>query len=126
MEIREKRASANEVEVHRLRGDLLREHEQKLALLRDASVRMKEDCEHRIELEKLKLHEVIEQNQRYKDQLQSCEKRYKDKENDILLFKEQQGNRPESKLQAELNLAHLEKVTEPNFTQHLMKTGALH
>ncbi len=71
---------------------------------------MKEDCDHRVELERLKLQELIEQNQRYKEQLQLSEKRYKDKENEILVNKEQQLNRPESKLQAELNMALLEKV----------------
>ena len=88
----------------------MREHEQKLTFLRDASIRMKEDCDHRVELERLKLQELIEQNQRYKEQLQLSEKRYKDKENEILVNKEQQLNRPESKLQAELNLALLEKA----------------
>ncbi len=110
LEIREKQVASNEVEVTRLRADLLREHEQKLSFLRDASIRMKEDCEHRVELEKLKLQEMMEQNQRYKEQLQVYEKRYKDKENEIVIFKEQQMNRPETKLQAELNLALLEKV----------------
>ena len=110
MEHREKQVTANEAEVHRLKSDLLREHEQKLSFLRDASVRMKEDCDHRIELERLKLQEVKEQCQRYKEQLNAAEKRYKDKEHESMSLKEQLIDRPETKLQADLNLVLLEKV----------------
>ena len=110
LEKREKQVAANEAEVHRLKDDLLREHEQKLSFLREASIRMKEDCEHKIELEKMKLEEVKEQCKRYKEQLQAAEKRFNDKENEIMLVKEQMLDRPENKLQAELNLALLEKV----------------
>eukprot|EP00794_Sanderia_malayensis_P009837 gene9838-10847_t len=110
LEKREKQVANNEVEVARLRAGLLQEHEQKLTILRDASIRMKEDCEYRVELVKLKLVEITEQNQRYKEQIQSCEKRYKDKENEVLIFKEEQMNKPESKLQAELNFNIIEKA----------------
>eukprot|EP00795_Rhopilema_esculentum_P005989 gene5989-11355_t len=110
LERREKQVAANEAEVHRLKSDLLREHEQKLSFLRDASVRMKEDCDHRIELERLKLQEVKEQCQRYKEQLTAAEKRYKDKEHEIMSLKEQFIDRPETKLQADLNLMLLEKA----------------
>eukprot|EP00112_Aurelia_sp_Birch-Aquarium-sp1_P009678 Seg2106.2 transcript_id=Seg2106.2/GoldUCD/mRNA.D3Y31 product="Centrosomal protein of 120 kDa" protein_id=Seg2106.2/GoldUCD/D3Y31 len=110
LERREKQVATNEAEVQRLKADMTREHEQKLSFLREASVRMKDDCDHRVELEKLKLQELKEQNQRYKEQIQNAEKRYKDKENEIMVVHEQLANRPESKMQAELSLALLEKV----------------
>ena len=93
---------------------MIREHEQKLLFLREASTRMKEDFDHRIELERMKLEEMKEQCRRYKEQLQAAEKRFNDKENEIVLVKDQLLNRPENKLQAELNLALLEKVIALN------------
>ena len=110
LEKREKQVATNEADVQRLKADLTREHEQKLSFLREASVRMKDDCDHRVELERLKLQELKEQNQRYKEQMQNAEKRYKDKENEMMVAHEQLANRPESKMQAELSLALLEKV----------------
>ena len=110
LERREKQVATSEADVQRLKADLTREHEQKLSFLREASVRMKDDCDHRVELERLKLQELKEQNQRYKEQMQNAEKRYKDKENEMMVVHEQLANRPESKMQAELSLALLEKV----------------
>lgn len=112
LERREKQVSANEIEVQRLKDELLREHEQKLSFLREASIRMKEDCDHKIEMERLRLSEVKDQCQRYKEQLQTVEKRFNDKENDIISFKEQMLARPENKLQSDLNLIILEKVSQ--------------
>ena len=114
MERREKQVAASEAEVQRLKADLLREHEQKLSFLREASTRMKEDFDHRTDLERMKLEEVKEQCKRYKEQLQAAEKRFSDKENEIILVKEQLLDRPENKLQAELSLALLEKVITCN------------
>ena len=71
---------------------------------------MKEDFDHRTDLERMKLEEAKEQCKRYKEQLQAAEKRFNDKENEIVLVKEQLLDRPENKLQAELSLALLEKV----------------
>ena len=110
LEQRERKVAESEAEVQRLKADLLWEHEQKLSILREASTRMKEDFDHRIELERMKLEDMREQCKRYKDQLHAAEKRFNDKENEIVLVKEQLLDRPENKLQAELNLALLEKV----------------
>ena len=40
------------IQVLRLRTDLQREHERKMTEMRDASRRMKEDCDHQIQLER--------------------------------------------------------------------------
>jgi len=110
LEQREKKVAESEAEVQRLKADLLREHEQKLSILREASTRMKEDFDHRIELERMKFEDMREQCKRYKDQLHAAEKRFIDKENEMVLVKEQLLDRPENKLQAELNLVLLEKT----------------
>ena len=40
------------IQVMRLRNDLQREHDRKLQEMKEASRRMKEDCDHQIELER--------------------------------------------------------------------------
>ena len=40
------------LQVLRLRTDLEREHERKMTEMREASRRMKDDCEHQVNLEK--------------------------------------------------------------------------
>ena len=43
-------------------------------------------------------------------QLRDAEKRYQNKENELLSYKEQQMSKPEVKLEAELSLLRVEKV----------------
>ena len=43
-------------------------------------------------------------------QLRDLEKRYQDKENELMSYKEQQMSKPEVKLEAELSLLRVEKV----------------
>lgn len=52
LEKREKQLAANEQEVMRLKKDLQREHDAKLQEMKEASRRMKDDVDHKIELEK--------------------------------------------------------------------------
>lgn len=52
LEKREKQLAANEQEVMRLKTDLQREHDAKLQEMKEASRRMKDDVDHKIELEK--------------------------------------------------------------------------
>lgn len=52
LEKREKQLAANEQEVMRLKKDLQRDHDAKLQEMKEASRRMKDDVDHKIELEK--------------------------------------------------------------------------
>ena len=45
-------------------------------------------------------------------QLYAAEKRFQDKENDLLAYKEQQFTKPEVKLESENNLLRMEKVRQ--------------
>lgn len=110
LEKREKQLAANEQEVMRLKGDLSREHDRKLQEMKEASRRMKEDCDHQIELEKTKTRELDGLIERYKKELNEAEKKYKGLENDFKIYKEELNSKPEVRLQSEINLLTLEKV----------------
>ena len=56
-------------QVLRLRADLQREHERKLLETREASRRMKEDCEHQVLLERNKTKELEDYILRLKNQV---------------------------------------------------------
>ncbi|KAK2164709.1 hypothetical protein LSH36_60g08013, partial [Paralvinella palmiformis] len=73
LEKREKQLAANEQEVLRLRKDLQREHEWKMTEMRDASRRLKEDCDFRIELERKKVVHLEDTVQKLKSQLAEAE-----------------------------------------------------
>ncbi|CAG5135088.1 unnamed protein product, partial [Candidula unifasciata] len=51
LERREKKLAISEHEVMKLRSDLQREHDRKLQEMKEASRRMKEDCDHQVELQ---------------------------------------------------------------------------
>ncbi|KAL5004829.1 hypothetical protein ScPMuIL_018285 [Solemya velum] len=110
LEKREKQLAANEQEVMRLRTDLQREHDRKLQEMKEASRRMKEDCDHLVDLEKIKVRELEELITRYKQELSEAEKKYHSGEKDFQIYKEQQNTKPEVRLQSEINLLTLEKV----------------
>ncbi|XP_048731906.2 centrosomal protein of 120 kDa-like [Ostrea edulis] len=107
---REKQLAANEQEVTRQRGELQREHDRKLQEVKDASHRMKEDCLHQVELERMKVREIEGIVDRYKTELNEMEKKYRALEKEFAVFKEQQNSKPEVRLQSEINLLTLEKV----------------
>ncbi|XP_041362219.1 centrosomal protein of 120 kDa-like [Gigantopelta aegis] len=110
LEKRERQLAANEQEVMRLRADLLREHDRKLQEMKEASHRMKSDCDHQIDLERMKVKEYEEIIARYKQELLDAEKKYKNLEKEFAIYKEQQNTKPEVRLQSEINLLTLEKV----------------
>ncbi|XP_053405525.1 centrosomal protein of 120 kDa-like [Mercenaria mercenaria] len=110
LEKREKQLAANEQEVMRLKNDLQREHDRKLQEMKEASRRMKDDCDHQIELEKGKCKELESLIQRYKDELTEAEKKRFKVEKDFTVYKEELNTKPEVRLQSEINLLTLEKV----------------
>ncbi|XP_070175091.1 centrosomal protein of 120 kDa-like isoform X2 [Littorina saxatilis] len=110
LEKRDKQLAANEHEVMRLRGELQREHDRKLQEMKEASRRMKDDCDHQVELERMKVKELEEIIVRYKGELQDGDKKYKALEREFNTFKEQLNSKPEVRLQSEINLLTLEKV----------------
>lgn len=107
---REKQMAANEQEVTRQRVELQREHDRKLQEMKEASHRMKEDCHHQVELERMKVREIEGIVERYKNELGEMEKKYRSLEKDFAVYKEQQNSKPEVRLQSEINLLTLEKV----------------
>ncbi|XP_064607964.1 centrosomal protein of 120 kDa-like isoform X3 [Liolophura sinensis] len=109
-EKRERQLTANEQEVIRLRDDLHREHNRKLQEMKDASHRLKEDCDHQVEMERVKCRELEQLITRYKQELADAEKKYHNLEREMAVFREQQSNKPEVRLQSEINLLTLEKV----------------
>lgn len=110
LEKREKQLAANEQEVMRLRTDLQRDHDRKLQEMKEASHRMKDDCDHLVDLERIKSKELEQLIQRYKDELTEAEKRRNKVEKDFLTYKEELNTKPEVRLQSEINLLTLEKV----------------
>ncbi|CAH1798062.1 unnamed protein product [Owenia fusiformis] len=107
---RDKQLAANEQEVMRLRVDLQREHERKLVETREASRRMKEDCEHQVALERSKVSDLEHQITQHKDQISEWEKKYQKLDTDFITYKEQQSSKPEVRLQSEISLLSLEKA----------------
>ncbi|KAL3867406.1 hypothetical protein ACJMK2_044608 [Sinanodonta woodiana] len=110
MEKREKQMAANEQEVMRLRTELQRDHDRKLQEMKEASRRMKDDCDHQVELERNKAKELENIIARYKEELNEAEKKYHKLERDFMVFKEDKNSKPEVRLQSEINLLTLEKV----------------
>lgn len=110
LEKREKQLAANEHEVLRLRGELQREHDRKLQEMKEASRRMKDDCDHQVELERMKVKELEEIIGRYKGELQEADRKYKALEKEFSTFREQLNSKPKVRLQSEINLLTLEKV----------------
>ncbi|XP_015221272.2 centrosomal protein of 120 kDa [Lepisosteus oculatus] len=110
LEKREKQLAFSETELHRLQREMKAEHDRSLRELQDSSRRLREDCAHQVELERLKVKQLEEDKQRQQQQLQDAEHKYRLLEKEFLLFREQQNTKPEIRLQSELNLLSLEKV----------------
>ncbi|KAI8496028.1 hypothetical protein Bbelb_264440 [Branchiostoma belcheri] len=110
LERREKQLTSGEAEVVRMKADLQRDHDRTLTELREASRRLKEDCDHEVQLESAKVRELELHNQRLREQLQEAERRVQQKEKDFDEYRGQQAGKPEYKLQSEINLMTLEKV----------------
>ncbi|KAI0208621.1 DUF3668 domain-containing protein [Lamellibrachia satsuma] len=110
LEKREQQLSSKEQEVLRLRKELQREHERKLTEMREASRRLKEDCDHKIQLERERMKEMEEHIGKLKQQLSEAEERYHRLDAEFASYRSAQSGKPEVKLQSEINLLTLEKV----------------
>ncbi|XP_054998529.1 centrosomal protein of 120 kDa isoform X2 [Sorex araneus] len=110
LEKREQQLANAESELQRERKEVKSERERNLQELQDAIRRAKEDCVHQVELEKLKIKQLEEDKHRLQKQLNDAENKYKILEKEYHQFKDQQSNKPEIRLQSEINLLTLEKV----------------
>ncbi|KAI5272763.1 hypothetical protein MUG91_G151n15 [Manis pentadactyla] len=110
LEKREQQLAITESELQRERKELKSERERNLQELQDSIRRAREDCVHQVELERLKIKQLEEDKHRLHQQLNDAEKRYKILEKEFHQFKDQQSNKPEIRLQSEINLLTLEKV----------------
>ncbi|XP_006743416.1 centrosomal protein of 120 kDa [Leptonychotes weddellii] len=110
LEKREQQLVLAESEVQRERKELKLERERNLQELQDSIRRAKEDCVHQVELERLKMRQLEEDKLRLQQQLTDAENKYKILEKEFVQFKDQQSNKPEIRLQSEINLLTLEKV----------------
>lgn len=110
LESREQQLVTAETELQRERKELQLERERNLQELQDSVRRARDDCVHQVELERLKLKQLEEDKHRLQQQLNDAENKYKILEKDFQQFKEQQNNKPEIRLQSEINLLTLEKV----------------
>ncbi|XP_012583500.1 PREDICTED: centrosomal protein of 120 kDa [Condylura cristata] len=110
LEKREQQLASAESELQRERKELKSERERNLQELQDSIRRAKEDCVHQVELERLKMKQLEEDKHRLQQQLHDAESKYKILEKEFHQFKDQQNNKPEIRLQSEINLLTLEKV----------------
>lgn len=110
LEKRERLLASKEHEVERLKSDLEHEHERKMTELREASRRLKDDCDHQVQLEKKKIADLEEHLVKVKRQLAEQEARCAAGEREFAAYKEQINTKPEVRLQSEINLLTLEKV----------------
>nr|XP_054411855.1 centrosomal protein of 120 kDa isoform X1 [Pongo abelii] len=110
LEKREQQLASVESELQREKKELQSERQRNLQELQDSIRRAKEDCIHQVELERLKIKQLEEDKHRLQQQLNDAESKYKILEKEFQQFKDQQNNKPEIRLQSEINLLTLEKV----------------
>uniref|UniRef100_A0A3Q4HCA8 Centrosomal protein 120 n=1 Tax=Neolamprologus brichardi TaxID=32507 RepID=A0A3Q4HCA8_NEOBR len=110
LEKREKQLAEAELETQRLQRELRAEHELTQRELQESSRRLRQECDHRVALEREKVRLMEEERARLLLQIADGESRYKQLEKEFQLFREQQNIRPEFRLQSEINLLTLEKV----------------
>ncbi|XP_070268635.1 centrosomal protein of 120 kDa isoform X1 [Myotis yumanensis] len=110
LEKREHQLAITESELQQERRELKSEREQNLQELQNSIRRAKEDCVHQVELERLKIKQLEEDKHRLQQQVNDAENKYKILEKEFQQFKDQQSNKPELRLQSEINLLTLEKV----------------
>ncbi|KAK3728976.1 hypothetical protein QZH41_008720, partial [Actinostola sp. cb2023] len=109
-EKRERQLAANEAQVSKLKDDFEQEHGRKVQEVKEAMRRMKEDCTHQVEMERAKVRDLEQQKQRFVEQLYAAEKRFQEKENELMSYKESQLTKPEVRLQSALDLLRVEKA----------------
>uniref|UniRef100_A0A3B4Z5K4 Centrosomal protein 120 n=1 Tax=Stegastes partitus TaxID=144197 RepID=A0A3B4Z5K4_9TELE len=110
LEKREKQLAEAELETQRLQRELRAEHELTQRELQESSRRLRQDCDHRVALERDKARLAEEERGRLLQQVEAAESRYRQLEKEFQLYREQQSARPELRLQSEVNLLALEKV----------------
>ncbi|KAM9694111.1 centrosomal protein of 120 kDa isoform 1-T3 [Trichechus inunguis] len=110
LEKREQQLASADSELQREKKELQSERERNLQELQDSIRRAKEDCVHQVELERLKIKQLEEDKHRLQQKLNEAENKYKNLEKEFQHFKDQQSNKPEIRLQSEINLLTLEKV----------------
>ncbi|XP_040824476.1 centrosomal protein of 120 kDa isoform X2 [Ochotona curzoniae] len=110
LEKREQQLASAESELQREKKELESDRERNRQELQDCIRRAREDCAHQVELERLKTKQLDEEKLRLQQQLSDSENKYKILEKEFQQFKEQQSNKPEVRLQSEINLLNLEKV----------------
>ncbi|XP_017577309.1 centrosomal protein of 120 kDa isoform X1 [Pygocentrus nattereri] len=110
LEKREKTLAHAEMETQRLQRETRAEHEFSMRELQDSNRRLREDCAHQVELERLKVRQLEEDLSRQQQQLTEAETKYKLLEKDFQQYREQQSTRPEIRLQSEINMLRLEKA----------------
>ncbi|CAM4719851.1 unnamed protein product [Leuciscus chuanchicus] len=110
LEKRERALAHAEAETQRLQREMRSEHELSMRELQDSSRRLREDCDHQVELERSKVRQLEDQLTRQRQQMQESENKHKLLEKEFQQFRDQQSVRPEVRLQSEINLLTLEKV----------------
>lgn len=110
VEKRERQLASDEIELNKARAELQLERERSIQERQDAIRRIREDCLHQIELERLKTKPLEEDKLRLQHQLQEAEHKFKLLDKEFHQYKEQQSSKPEIRLQSEINLLTLEKV----------------
>ncbi|KAM4810471.1 centrosomal protein of 120 kDa [Rhinophrynus dorsalis] len=110
LEKRERQLAADEMELKKIRAELQLDCERSLQERQDSIRRVREDCIHQMELERSKAKQLEEEKLRLQQQLQEAERKFKILDKDFQQYKEQQSNKPEIRLQSEINLLTLEKV----------------
>ncbi|CAI9543594.1 unnamed protein product [Staurois parvus] len=110
VEKRERQLASDEIEFNKARAELQLERERSIQERQDSIRRVRDDCHHQIELEKLKTKQLEEDKLRLQQQLQEAEHKFKLLDKEFHQYKEQQSSKPEIRLQSEINLLTLEKV----------------
>ena len=110
LEKRELQVSAAEQELNRLRDEAVREKERAIAEAKEASKRMKDDCVHQVQLEREKRSLLEDHNKKLVRQVNELEHKYSALMSQFYDLKKEESNRPEIRLQAELNQAKLLKT----------------
>ncbi|XP_040271889.1 centrosomal protein of 120 kDa isoform X2 [Bufo bufo] len=107
---REHQITSDEIELRNAKAELRLQCEQSIQERQDSIRRVREDCIHQVELERLKVKQLEEDKLRLQQQLQEAEHKFKLLDKEFQQYKEQQSSKPEIRLQSEINLLALEKV----------------
>ncbi|XP_056393317.1 centrosomal protein of 120 kDa isoform X2 [Hyla sarda] len=107
---KERQIESDEIELKKAKAELQLQCERSIQERQDSIRRVREDCVHQIELERIKVKQLEEDKLRLQQQLQEAEHKFKLLDKEFQQYKEQQSSKPEIRLQSEINLLTLEKV----------------